>query len=222
MAQQSDSAQLTAQQLETWERFGPTYAELAISKDAAEPTSQQMIAAISRHKQVADGKSAYIASSSSVSVFVSKVLTCMFGLFGQETDFGPGVSLGSQFLDLASSAGEPATPLAKAFPHVQVVSTDLSPTSVQLAATHARASGLHNLRAEVADAQDLSAYADSTFAVVTCSFGLMFMPDFKRALHEMHRVLEQGGLVILTLLAEEARSENVQVRYQLCINSIAQ
>ena len=63
MAQQSDSAQLTA--------------ELAISKDAAEPTSQQMIAAISRHKQVADGKSVYIATSSSVLVFVSKVLTCM-------------------------------------------------------------------------------------------------------------------------------------------------
>ena len=95
-------------------------------------------------------------------------------------------------------------------------------SSLLLAAAHARASGLHNLRAEVADAQDLSAYADSTFAVVNCSFGLMFMLDFKRALREMHRVLEQGGLVILTLLAEEARSENVQVRYQLCINSIAQ
>ena len=109
-----------------------------------------------------------------------------------------------QFLDLASSAGEPAVPLAKAFPNVQVVSTDLSPTSVQLAATRARA--------EVADAQDLSAYPDSTFAVVTCCFGLMFMPDFKQALCEMYRVLEPGGLVILTLWAEEPRSENVQVR----------
>ena len=117
-----------------------------------------------------------------------------------------------QFLDLASSAGEPAVPLAKAFPNVQVVSTDLSPTSVQLAATRAKASRLRNFRAEVADAQDLSAYPDSTFAVVTCCFGLMFMPDFKQALCEMYRVLEPGGLVILTLWAEEPRSENVQVR----------
>ncbi|KAL0049257.1 hypothetical protein WJX82_009880 [Trebouxia sp. C0006] len=35
----------------------------------------------------------------------------------------------------------------------------------------------------------------------------------------MHRVLEQGGLVILTLLAEEARSENVQL-FQGLFNAI--
>jgi Methyltransferase domain len=35
-------------------------------------------------------------------------------------------------------------------------------------------------RAEVADAEDLSAFADGTFDVVTCSAGLMLVPDHNK------------------------------------------
>ena len=35
-------------------------------------------------------------------------------------------------------------------------------------------------RAEVADAEDLSAFADGTFDAVTCCAGLMLVPDHNR------------------------------------------
>ena len=35
-------------------------------------------------------------------------------------------------------------------------------------------------RAEVADAEDLSSFADGTFDVVTCSAGLMLVPDHNK------------------------------------------
>jgi Methyltransferase domain len=43
-------------------------------------------------------------------------------------------------------------------------------------------------RAEVADAEDLSAFADGTFDVVTCSAGLMLVPDHNKCvfLWSMH------------------------------------
>ena len=94
---------------------------------------------------------------------------------------------------------------------MQVVSTDLSPNSVQLAAARAKDLGLANLTAKVADAQDLSAFEDNSFAVVTCTFGVMFIPDYRTALREVRRVLQPGGLFAITLWAEEARSQNVQV-----------
>lgn len=91
------------------------------------------------------------------------------------------------------------------------MSTDLSLNSVKLAAASAKQLGLANFRAEVADAQDLSAFGVNSFAVVTCTYGMMFIPEFRRALREVYRVLQPGGLFAITLFAEEARSQNVQV-----------
>ena len=117
----------------------------------------------------------------------------------------------SQILDTASSAGRPAIPLAKALPHVNVISTDLSQNSVDLAIKYAAAQGVTNLTAEAADAQDLQAFSEGTFAAVTCALGLMHMPEPKRALSEAFRVLQPGGIYVATLWAEQARCQVVQV-----------
>ena len=104
-------------------------------------------------------------------------------------------------LDVASNAGNPAVPLAKAIPQIHVVATDLSPKAVSFINEYAQAEGVTNVTAQVADAQNLKQFEDSCFAAVTCSYGLMFMPDHNSALREACRVLQPGGLYIAAVWA---------------------
>lgn len=103
-------------------------------------------------------------------------------------------------------------PLAKRFPQAKVISTDFSPNSVKLAAKRASAEGLDNFQAQVADAQDLSAFTENSFAVVTCSYGILFMPDYQKVLREVHRVLQPGGLFVATIWSPDpAQVQTIQV-----------
>lgn len=104
-------------------------------------------------------------------------------------------------LDVASNGGNPAVPLAKALPHAQIVATDLSPVAVSFISDYAQAEGVTNVTAQPADAQNLEQFHDCTFAAVTCSYGLMFMPDHAQALREAYRVLQPGGLYVATVWA---------------------
>ena len=122
---------------------------------------------------------------------------------------------GAQVLDTASSAGRPAVPLAKVLPHVRFISTDLAPSSTELALKYAEDEGVTNVTAQTADAQDLQAFADATFAAVTCILGLLFMPEFDKALKEAYRVLQPGGLYVATLWAEP---EQVQMSQVCCLS----
>lgn len=51
------------------------------------------------------------------------------------------------------------------------------------------------VRTLVADAQDLSSVPSDSLDVCVCSFGLMLIPDGRRALSEMKRVVKAGGVV---------------------------
>ncbi len=115
-------------------------------------------------------------------------------------------------LDLASNAGSPAVPLGKAIPNARVVATDLSPASVSLISEYAASEGVTNLTAQPADAQHLQDFGDNTFDAVTCSYGLMFMPDHQKALQEAHRVLKLGGLYVATVWGPLEHYQFGQVR----------
>jgi len=115
-------------------------------------------------------------------------------------------------LDLASNAGTPAVPLGKAIPNASVVATDLSPASVSLISEYAASESVTNVTAQPADAQHLQEFGDNTFDAVTCSYGLMFMPDHQKALQEAHRVLKSGGLYVATVWAPLEHYQFGQVR----------
>lgn len=106
-----------------------------------------------------------------------------------------------QVLDVATNSGNPAVPLAKAIPRARVVATDLSPKAVSFISDYAQAEGVTNVTAQTADAQNLKQFQDSTFAAVTCSYGLMFMPDHNSALREAYRVLQPDGLYVAAVWA---------------------
>lgn len=86
-------------------------------------------------------------------------------------------------------------------PHAHVVATDLSPVAVSLISDYALAEGVDNVESQPADAQNLEQFHDCSFGAVTCSYGLMFMPDHARALREAYRVLKPGGLYVASVWA---------------------
>lgn len=74
-----------------------------------------------------------------------------------------------------------------------VVGTDLSGEMVDAAGRRSAEAGHLNVRFERGDAEEL-AFPDSTFDAVLCALGLMYVPDPARALREMRRVLQPGGI----------------------------
>ncbi|HUH93863.1 MAG TPA: class I SAM-dependent methyltransferase [Casimicrobiaceae bacterium] len=81
-------------------------------------------------------------------------------------------------------------------PTVRLVATDLSVAMLDFA--RAKLADLPNLEWREADAAELP-FRDAEFGAVVCSFGVMFVPDKGAAFSEMHRVLEEGGIVLFNV-----------------------
>ncbi|MER7011408.1 class I SAM-dependent methyltransferase [Saccharopolyspora sp. NPDC000359] len=78
---------------------------------------------------------------------------------------------------------------------VRLTGVEWSPRMLDLARQRARELDVPvDLR--VGDAQDLP-FPDTTFDTVVCTFGLCAIPDEKRAIAEMARVLRPGGKLLL-------------------------
>ena len=100
---------------------------------------------------------------------------------------------GMSVLDLASGTGEPAITLAQRVgPHGWLTALDQSSDLLEIAAERARNKKLTNFTTHKADAHQLP-FADESFDLATCRFGIMFFSDTQRALTELHRVLKPGA-----------------------------
>ncbi|MBV8034397.1 methyltransferase domain-containing protein [Roseateles sp.] len=109
---------------------------------------------------------------------------------------------GERVLDIACGTGGLACELAAAVGTAgQVVGVDLSQAMVDEANARAAAAGLRNTCFERIDAQSLT-LPDAAFDIVTCCFGLMYLPDPERALVQMRRVLRPGGRLGLAVWGE--------------------
>jgi ubiquinone/menaquinone biosynthesis C-methylase UbiE len=95
-------------------------------------------------------------------------------------------------LDLASGTGEPGISLAYRVPQGSVTAVDQSSELLDIAAKRARDKNLVNFMTQRADAHHLP-FADQSFDLATCRFGVMFFSDAQRALAELHRVLGPGA-----------------------------
>jgi SAM-dependent methyltransferase len=102
-------------------------------------------------------------------------------------------SPGMSILDLASGTGEPAITLAQRVgPQGWVTALDQSSDLLEIAAERARSRKLANFTTHQADAHQLP-FADQSFDLATCRFGVMFFSDAYRALTELRRVLKPGA-----------------------------
>ncbi len=103
----------------------------------------------------------------------------------------------SVVLDVAGGTGDVSFALARAKHPAHIVCTDLVPEMLRVAENHYQngaADGV-TIGFSVADAQALP-FSDGSFDVVTIAYGIRNIPDRKRALTEMHRVLKPGGSLL--------------------------
>lgn len=103
---------------------------------------------------------------------------------------GPG-----RALEIAAGTGIVTRALAAALPEADLVATDLNRTMVAFAASR---TPLPGVRWSAADALALP-FADGSFDLAVCQFGVMFFPDRVRAFREARRVLAADGVLLFNV-----------------------
>ena len=105
---------------------------------------------------------------------------------------------GQKVLDVATGTGIVALAIAQAVGSEDRVSAiDLAEKMLDQAQLNLNQAGLSNVEFHLMDGEALEFESDS-FDIITCSYGLFFMPDMAAALRSWHRVLKPGGKVIFT------------------------
>ncbi len=98
-----------------------------------------------------------------------------------------------RILETAAGTGIVTRALNHAMPDAEIVATDLNPAVLAFAE---QSGWPEQVSFQPADAQDLP-YANGSFDLVVCQFGVMFMPDKIRANQEARRVLDATGRYLL-------------------------
>ncbi|MEO8455099.1 MAG: class I SAM-dependent methyltransferase [Sphingomicrobium sp.] len=117
----------------------------------------------------------------------------LFEPYAEEVARRAAAFLPGHVLETAAGTGIVTAALNRALPEAHIIATDLNPAMLEVAAGQVRSD---RVTFEPADAQDLR-FADSTFDLVVCQFGVMFYPDKVRANAEARRVLRDGGRYLM-------------------------
>lgn len=116
-------------------------------------------------------------------------------------------------LEISSGTGRLTRHLRKQFPPpIKLVASDLSADMLEIAETQLNDP---SIVFQVADAQQLP-FADHSFDLVVCQYGLMFLPDKQKGFNEAWRVLKPGGSYIF---ATWDRSDNIPL-FKLIFNDL--
>ena len=116
-----------------------------------------------------------------------------------------GLQVADQVLDVACGTGLVSFRVLEAVGDGgRVVGTDISDKMVEMARAFASERGEGRARFEQMDAEEL-ALEDGQFDVALCALGLMYMPDPRRALEEMRRVLRARGRAVAAVWGQRDR-----------------
>lgn len=99
---------------------------------------------------------------------------------------------GTRMIEFGCGPGFYSCSFASRFPQMSVLGVDRAPRQLDCAKRKARERGLKNCRFESDNVLDLT-YADDTFDVLIAARLFTVLPNPKRAIAEMHRVLRRGG-----------------------------
>jgi SAM-dependent methyltransferase len=120
----------------------------------------------------------------------------LFGWSADELASRLKVPAGGRVLETACGTGIASEAMRSAMPDdVAITATDLNEGMLDVA--RSSRGHLPGLTFQAADAQALE-FEDGTFDAVACQFGIMFMPDRALAMGEAARVLQPGGLLVLS------------------------
>jgi ubiquinone/menaquinone biosynthesis C-methylase UbiE len=127
-----------------------------------------------------------------------------------------GVAPGQRILDIASGTGEPALDAAaRVGPTGSVLGLDFSEPMLEVARKKARSRQLVNIEFCCVDGEELDVPPGSV-DVVTCKYGLMFMPDPLACLSRSHVALRAGGRFVAANWAGPDRNPWTALPVGLC------
>lgn len=95
----------------------------------------------------------------------------------------------AQVLETAAGTGILTEALQRALPNSEIIATDLNAAMLDVAAQRVAAG---RVTFQPADAEALP-FADASFDLAVCQFGVMFFPDKVKGAAEARRVLRDGG-----------------------------
>ncbi|MCW8900310.1 MAG: class I SAM-dependent methyltransferase [Gammaproteobacteria bacterium] len=111
---------------------------------------------------------------------------------------------GQKVLDVATGTGMVAIAAAQAIGgEGRVQAIDLSENMINQAQENVNRVGITNVDFHVMDGEQPD-FKNDVFDIITCSYGLFFMPDMSAALKSWLRVLKPGGKIIFSSFAASA------------------
>lgn len=122
-------------------------------------------------------------------------------------------------LDVGTGAGVLAFAAAPRATHVTCI--DFSPGMIEQVRARTVREGIHNIEALVMDAQSL-AFAEGTFDAAFSLFTFMFIPDRARAFRELHRVLRDGGRVVVATWGPIERRPMLKIGFDALAEALPQ
>ena len=108
------------------------------------------------------------------------------------------LKVGRRILEVAAGPGDTGFLAARRLGNGRLVSTDLSPSMVDVARKRGAELGIANADYQPLDAQNMN-LEDESFDGVICRWGFMLMPDPAAALRECRRVLVRGGRLVFAV-----------------------
>ena len=142
---------------------------------------------------MADPKS--IFAGSIPAIYERYMVPLVFAPYAEELAKRAKAMMPGHILETAAGTGVVTRALHAALSDAEIIATDLNQPMLDLAAERLDSD---KVSFEVTDAQELR-FADGTFDLVVCQFGVMFFPDKVRAHAEARRVLRDGGRYLLAI-----------------------
>ncbi len=136
-----------------------------------------------------------VFSGSIPAIYDRLMVPLIFAPYADEVARRAQALMPSHVLETAAGTGVVVQALHRALPDAEIIATDLNGPMLEVAAGRVTSD---KVSFEVADAQALR-FADGSFDLVVCQFGIMFFADKVRGNAEARRVLRDGGRYLLVI-----------------------
>ncbi|WP_439030806.1 class I SAM-dependent methyltransferase [Gordonia terrae] len=115
------------------------------------------------------------------------------------------VALGDRVLDVCSGTGASALAAARVVgPDGHVTAVDFAADLIDRAKTSAFAAGLRNIDFRVDDVTALPGRDEGGYDVLTCGFGVFFLPDMDDSVRNLLTLLRPGGRIAIGVWHDDA------------------